>query len=362
MIYNGQNLTLEVYGASHAPAIGMRLSGVPAGIEVDPARLQRYVDRRKPDRNAFSTARREADEVLIRGGIEDGATTGGVITAEILNTDMRRGDYDALKNIPRPSHADYPAFVKYGGKEDMSGGGRFSGRMTAPLVIAGGIAEQYLARRGVTAGAYLAEVAGIAGVSFRDGAVTAEQLEAVKTEAFPVLNAEAGARMLREIERARAERDSVGGIVECVALGVPAGLGGALFGGFESRLAALLFGIPAVKGVEFGRGFDITRMRGGAANDPYRFIDGAVVTESNHNGGILGGITTGMPITVRAAIKPTPSIALPQRSVDLATGQNTEITVRGRHDACIAPRAAVAVEAAMLLAIWDLTPGDTAEN
>ncbi|MFA5449041.1 MAG: chorismate synthase [Clostridia bacterium] len=354
MRLTNSGLKLDVYGESHGEFIGMTLSGVPLGESVDGELLQEFVDRRRAGGGVFSTTRREPDKIIILSGIEGGITTGGVIEARINNTQMRSKDYDNLKNTPRPSHADYPAFVKYGGKLNMSGGGKFSGRLTAPLCIAGGIAAQILSRHGITVGAYIAEIGGIKGASYRERDINADDLIRLKGMRFPVLDDNSGEKMLDAIAAAKGDLDSLGGIVEGVAVGVPAGWGDAMYGSIESALSSLLFGIPAIKGVEFGAGFDITRMRGSEANDPYYYdANGNVKTKSNNNGGILGGITNGMPVLFRAAVKPTPSISKPQDTVDLAKKTNTQIVIKGRHDVCIVPRAAIAIEAALALTLLD---------
>lgn len=353
MLLYEKGLRLQIEGESHGPSVGMRLNGIPAGISIDLDELQAFVDRRKSRKAAYSTTRGEEDKVLIRKGIENGRTTGGEIVAEIMNLTQRSSDYSDLKFKPRPSHADYPAYIKYGLDADLSGGGKFSGRLTAPLCIAGGIAIQILKRYGIDVIAYISEIVGIKGASYRDKEVTEQDIMRMKSSLFPLLDESAYENMMLKIESARESLDSVGGVIEAVAMNVPAGTGGALFDGIESRAAALLFGIPAVKGLEFGSGFGIASLNGSAANDFYRYKDGKVVTETNHNGGILGGMSTGMPIALRVAIKPTPSIGKPQKTVNLMTGENTEITVRGRHDSCIVPRAVPAVEAALALAILD---------
>jgi|AGTN01.2.fsa_nt_gi chorismate synthase/3-phosphoshikimate 1-carboxyvinyltransferase len=348
-----ESLNLEIYGSSHGEKVGMRLSGVPAGEKIDIEALQAFADRRKSRAAVWSTARGEPDKIIVNSGIIDGMTDGGTIEAEILNTTARSSDYDAIKYTPRPSHADYPAFVKYGGKLDMAGGGIFSGRMTAPLVIAGGLAEQILKRRGITISAYITEIEGIKGVSFYDREPDTDELEGLKSKDFPVLNGSDYVKMIEAIDNARAELDSVGGVVECVALGVPAGLGEPLRGSIESKLSALLFSIPAVKGAEFGIGFQISKMRGSAANDRYFFQEKTVKTYTNFNGGIVGGLATGMPIIFRAAIKPTPSIGKIQETVDLLKRENTTIEIKGRHDSCVVPRAVPAVESALAITILD---------
>ena len=356
MIFDGGGLKLQIRGSSHGHSVGMQLFGIPAGEHVDLSELQAFADRRKPSDNIFSTQRKEADKIVVNSGIKAGVTDGGVIDAEIFNTDAKSADYENLKHIPRPSHADYPAFVKYGGNEDMSGGGKFSGRLTAPLTIAGGIAVQILRRRGISIAANIAAIGQMTNEGGCNGqcAIDNGQLKDKDNNChLSFVPCHLSKEMLAEIESAKREEDSVGGIIECVVLGVPAGLGDFMFDSFESRLSRLLFGIPALKGVEFGAGFDIAKMRGSEANDEYYYDNGEVKTKTNHNGGILGGLTTGMPVCFRVAIKPTPSIGKKQNSVDLQKRENCTLEIKGRHDACIVPRAVVVVEACAALAILD---------
>ena len=342
-----------IFGESHGPAIGVVLEGVPAGLELDLEAVQRELDRRKPGQDPTATARRESDTVQVLSGVFEGKTTGAPLAMLIPNSDQHSQDYEAIRYTPRPGHGDYAGFIKSQGCQDYRGGGHFSGRLTAPLCIAGGIAKQILARRGIFVGAHLSEAAGIPDTAFPLHP-TPELLSAVAAKDFPVLDEEAGARMQQAILEARQEGDSVGGIVECAAIGLPAGLGEPMFGGVENRLAAALFGIPAVKGVEFGAGFAAARLRGSENNDPFTMDHGRVETVSNHAGGILGGITSGMPIIVRTALKPTPSIARPQQTVSLQSGEETQLQIRGRHDPCIAHRAVPVVEAVTAAVLLDL--------
>lgn len=322
----GQHIRIKIFGASHAEAIGVTVEGFPAGYAVDTEKLQAFLERRAPGRDRYSTSRREPDAVEFQSGLLDGRTTGEPLTAIIRNTNARSSDYASIADRPRPGHADYTAWVKYGGKLDMAGGGPFSGRMTAPLCIAGGIALQMLAERGVSIYARPVSVHGVM-----------ESEEAMR----------------EEVSRAKEAGDSVGGIVECVAEGVPAGIGGPLFDGLESRIASIVFGIPAVKGVEFGAGFGAAELWGSENNDAFEMREGKPVTRTNNCGGILGGISTGGPLVFRAAFKPTPSIAKEQDTVNLRTMENAKISVPGRHDPCIVFRAVPVVEAAAALAILD---------
>ena len=349
----GNKIKISVFGQSHAEAIGVCVDGLPAGEQVDREELGRFMQRRAPGRTAVSTPRREADEVKILCGLVNDITCGAPLAAIIENTNTRSKDYEFLKETPRPAHADYPAQVKFGGFQDVRGGGHFSGRLTAPLCIAGGICLQILARKGIQIGAHIRSVGDIQDQAFDPMGVTRETLDRVKGEKFPTLSAEKGEEMRKRILAASAEGDSIGGTVECIVTGVPVGLGGALFGGLDGKIASAIFGIPAVKGIEFGAGFAAARLTGAENNDPYTVKDGKIQTLSNNAGGILGGISTGMPIVFTAAFKPTPSIAKPQQSVRLSTMEETELRVVGRHDPCIVPRAVPVVEAVTAIALLD---------
>ena len=346
----GENLKLSIFGQSHGAATGMTLDGIPAGLPVDLEQLQAFLNRRAPGQNDFSTPRREEDKPEFLSGLLDGHTCGAPIAAIIRNTNTRSGDYANLADCPRPGHADYTAQVKYGGWQDSAGGGHFSGRLTAPLCIAGGLCKQWLEARGIRIGAHIASIEAVEDLLFDP---LRPQLEAVHTD-FPVLDAAAGEAMRQAVARAKAEQDSVGGVIECAAIGLPAGMGAPMFGGVENRIAQIVYGIPAVKGVEFGAGFGAARLRGSVNNDAFDWAGGRVVTATNHCGGILGGITNAMPLIFRVAVKPTPSIARPQQSVSLSAGVNRELIIQGRHDPCIVPRAVPAVEAAAAVALFDL--------
>lgn len=343
-VYCG-NLTISIFGQSHAPAIGVTIDGFPAGFPVDSERLQRFLRRRAPGQNDWSTPRKEADIPEFLCGLKNGRTCGAPITAIIRNTNTRSGDYDAILDIPRPGHADYPAQVKFGGAQDAAGGGHFSGRLTAPLCIAGGLCKQLLEKQGITIRARIQSIGAVTDDAPFDAPVS-EKL-------FPAVSDDAAAAMQAEIAAAKAVQDSVGGVVACVAEGVPAGIGDPMFGGLENRIAQLVFAIPAVKGVEFGDGFGAAGLRGSENNDAFRISNGRVITQTNHCGGILGGISTGMPVVFRAAFKPTPSISLPQDSVSLSRMEDTALVIHGRHDPCIVPRAVPCVEAAAAIALLD---------
>ena len=349
----GKLLRISIFGESHGTAIGVIMDGLPAGEAVDVEQLQAFLDRRRPGKNALSTARKETDAPQFLSGLSDGKTNGFPLAAVIANSDQHSGDYAALRSVPRPGHADYTAWVKWGGAADMRGGGHFSGRLTAPLCVAGGIAKQILARHGIFVGAHLLRVADVADDAF-PLLPSPPLFDALAQKPFPTLNDAAGERMQAQILRARQDADSVGGVVECAAIGVPAGWGSPMFEGLESRLASALFGIPAVKGVEFGAGFQAAALRGSENNDPFTLSQSGVATTSNHSGGILGGISNGMPLLLRTAFKPTPSIARPQQSVNLETRQEVTLTIPGRHDPCVAHRAVPVVEAVTAAVLLDI--------
>ena len=351
----GDSLKLSIFGQSHGSAIGMTLDGIPAGLPVDFDGLQQFLSRRAPGTADWSTPRREEDQPEFLSGIVDGFTCGAPIAAMIRNHNTRSSDYSNLKDCPRPGHADYTAQIKYGGFQDAAGGGHFSGRLTAPLCIAGGLCKQWLEEKGIFIGAHILAI-GECGDNYFDPMDPA--VESVPAD-FPVLNPEAGEAMKEVIAQAKAAGDSVGGIVECAITGLPAGIGEPMFGGVESRIAQIVYGIPAVKGIEFGIGFDCACVPGSASNDAFAMVNGQVVTETNNAGGILGGITNGMPVIFTTAFKATPSISCPQNSVSLSRGTEQELIIQGRHDPCIVPRAVPVVEAAAAIALYDMILGNT---
>ena len=349
----GNILRVSVFGQSHGKAVGVVVDGLPAGEAIDLEELQRFLDRRRPGTGPLSTARKETDVPEFLSGLEGGKTCGAPLCAVIKNADQHSKDYGELADKPRPGHADFTAWAKWGGHADMRGGGHFSGRLTAPLCVAGGIAKQILARRGIFVGAHLASVAGICDRPF-PLYPTAALFSEIAAKPFPVLDEAAGERMRAAILEAKNDLDSVGGVIECAAAGLPAGLGEPMFGGVENRLATALFGIPAVKGVEFGEGFRAAELRGSENNDPFTVEDGEIRAETNRAGGILGGITTGMPLVLRAAVKPTPSIGKAQKTVRLSRLEAAELTVHGRHDPCVAHRAVPVVEAVTAAVLLDM--------
>ena len=354
----GDNLKLSIFGQSHGLAIGMSLDGIPAGLPVDLDKLQQFLNRRAPGQNDWSTPRREEDRPEFLGGILDGYTCGAPIAAVIYNKNTRSGDYENLKDCPRPGHADYTAQVKYGGFQDAAGGGHFSGRLTAPLCIAGGLCKQWLEEMGIRIGAHILAI-GECGDQYFDP--MDPEIESVGRD-FPVLDPDAGKAMRDFIAQARAAGDSVGGIIECAVTGLPAGIGEPMFGGVESKIAQIVYGIPAVKGVEFGIGFDCACVPGSQSNDDFAIVDGKIVTQTNNAGGILGGISNGMPVIFTTAFKATPSISCGQGSVSLSAMEEMELHIKGRHDPCIVPRAVPVVEAAAAIAIYDLILGNTQSN
>lgn len=342
--YHGA-IELSIFGQSHSPAIGVTISGLPAGFAIDMDELGAFLRRRAPGRNAWSTPRKEADAPEFLSGLVGNVTCGAPLCAVIRNTNTRSQDYKNLVDIPRPGHADLTAQEKFHGFQDVAGGGHFSGRLTAPLCIAGGICKQLLKEQGVDVFARIDAIAGIED--------TSDFTQPVGQKEFPATDDEAAEQMKAAIAQARSSEDSVGGVIRCVVTGAPAGLGEPMFGGLENRISQLVFAIPAVKGLEFGLGFAAAKLCGSENNDAYRVENGKIVTETNHCGGILGGISNAMPIVFRAAVKPTPSIGRAQHSVSLSAMQNEELHIQGRHDPCIVPRAVPCMEAAAAVAIFD---------
>ena len=350
----GERFRFTIFGQSHSPAIGVTMEGLPAGFAVDFDQLQAFLSRRAPGKSPTATARKDADLPEFVSGLVGNVTCGAPLTAIIRNTNTRSGDYDNLRDCPRPGHADFTAQARYGGFQDVAGGGHFSGRLTAPLCIAGGICLQLLEGMGVTVAAHIRSIENVHDDLFDPALVDEAQLRSLLQKPFPVLRDSAVGEMEQAILRAKAECDSVGGVIECAAVGLPAGWGDPMFGGLENRIAQIIFGVPAVRGLEFGTGFAAAGLRGSAHNDPYYVIlEGAIRTRTNHHGGILGGISSGMPLVFRLAVKPTPSIARAQESVSLSRVQDETLEIRGRHDPCIVPRAVPVVEAAAAAAIYD---------
>jgi len=347
----GHALLITIFGESHGVSVGCALEGLPAGMKLDVDTLKREIDMRRPA-PLIGTARHEADVPEIVSGVLDGRLTGTPVVIIFRNTDVNSASYSENAYIPRPGHADYTALIRYGGNSDIRGGGQFSGRMTAPLVAAGACARQFLFTHGIRVAA---RVRSIHTVSDEKQYPFEEIEERRFSNEIRCIDPEAAKQMRQAILAARKQGDSVGGVVECRAAGVPAGIGDPFFDTVEGQISKLAFSVPAVKGIEFGSGFSSTRMKGSENNDPFAFSpEGRVITLTNNAGGINGGITNGMEIVFRVAFKPTSSISLKQKSIDLRSRQNTELVVRGRHDPCIVPRAVIVVEAVCCLAIADL--------
>ncbi len=351
----GDNIKLCVFGQSHAASIGVTIDGLPAGTPIDEEYVAKIMALRAPGKSPLATRRKEPDHVEFLSGVVDGKSVGTAVCAIIRNSDSHSSDYSSIFKKPRPSHADFPAYIRYGENFDLRGGGQFSGRLTAPICIAGAIALSNLEKQGIAVSCHIMSVGNVCDTPFSpidDEKELAEKLNAVS---FPVIDDAAGEKMKEAIASASENLDSVGGVIECKITGLPAGIGEPMFGGIENTLSRMMFGIPAVKGIEFGAGFAGSAMTGSQYNDSYYYDkDGKVRTKTNNSGGICGGMATGMPIIFRVAIKPTPSIARAQETVDLSTGENTVIEIKGRHDPCIASRAAVVVRSAAAFAIFDL--------
>lgn len=321
----GKNIKISVWGQSHSPAIGVTIDGLKAGQKIDTLKLQQFMDKRAPGKDKYSTPRKEADLVEFQSGLINDITCGAPISAIIRNTNTRSVDYEKIRDIPRPAHADYPAYVRHSAANDVAGGGHFSGRITAPICIAGGICKQLLEETGITISAYIKSIGG----------------ETNLDKAYEI------------IDRARENQDSVGGVIECRVSGLPVGLGDPMFDGMENRISQAVFAVPAIKGIEFGNGFECAKLFGSENNDEYYMDEGRVRTRTNNHGGILGGLTSGEDIIFRVAVKPTPSIGKEQKSVSLSRMENTVLSIVGRHDPCIVPRAVVCIEAATAIAIYD---------
>ena len=349
----GQHLKLSIFGQSHGEAIGVTLDGFPAGMEIDMDRLLAEMARRAPGQSALTTARKEADAPEFLSGVLNGRTTGQPICIVIRNTNQRSRDYGDGVDLVRPGHADYTGHVRYFGFEDWRGGGSFSGRLTAPLVAAGALCSQWLKTQGVRIACHIQRLGDVQDASFMNADPTADYTY-MKQMHLPVLTEGLDEQMNAAAMAARNDCDSIGGVIECMATGLPAGLGAPFFDSVESTISQLMFSVPAVKGVEFGEGFGFAAMRGSRANDAFRMAEGKVVTETNHAGGVNGGITNGMPVIFRCAIRPTPSIAQKQQTVSLKTGENAELEIHGRHDPCILPRAVPVIEAMTAIAILEL--------
>lgn len=349
----GNVLKLSIFGESHGPAVGMVLDGLPAGEKINESELLLQMSRRAPGSIKGSTPRKEADLPQFQSGILNGVLTGAPLCAVIENTDSHSADYNNILTCPRPSHADYTGNVRYNGFNDIRGGGHFSGRLTAPLVIAGSVCRQILERRGIIIGSHILKIGQVSDLPFDFADIDTEELKNLSSASFSVRDEKKKREMEELVSDVQKHKDSIGGVIECAVVGLSAGIGSPMFDSLESKLASILYGIPAVKGVEFGSGFDFAEMTGSEANDNFVYENGKVRTLANHNGGICGGISNGMPITFRVVVKPTPSIGLPQKTVNLETKENTELVIKGRHDACIALRAQPVIEAAAAVSLLD---------
>ncbi|MEA4988541.1 MAG: chorismate synthase [Anaerovorax sp.] len=349
----GKQLELSIFGESHGNGIGMVINGLPSGFAIDIEEINREMQRRAPGKDNFSTTRNEQDLPQILSGIFKGKTTGTPLCCFITNKDNHSSDYSLMEQVMRPGHGDYPGFIRYQGANDYRGGGHFSGRLTAPLVFCGAICKQILKEKGIYIGAHIKQIGNVRDISFNLGSITREMLSDLTKETFPVLDQNKVVCMQEEILSVKSEGDSVGGIVECAAIGLPAGIGDPFFDSVESTLAHLLFSIPAIKGVEFGLGFEMAEKKGSECNDSYYYEGDQVKAKTNYNGGILGGITNGMPIVFRSVIKPTPSISKEQATINIKTQQNTTLSISGRHDACIVQRALPVIEAVCAIGIYE---------
>lgn len=351
----GKTIKISIFGESHGAGIGIVIDGLPSGEAIGMEAVLLQMARRAPGNDKAVTPRKEADRPEVLSGLLNGFTTGAPLCAVIRNTNTRSQDYGSLITIPRPSHADYTGFIRYGGFNDVRGGGHFSGRLTAPLVFAGAVCRQILARRGIRIAAHIASIGNVQDDRFNPVSISDELMERLATEKFGLINTEKEAAMRTVVEDCRINQDSIGGTIECAVTGMPAGVGSPMFDGVENVLASMLFGIPAIKGVEFGSGFDGCALKGSENNDPFYYDEnGQVKTKSNNHGGILGGITSGMPILFRVAVKPTASISQTQQSINLQERTNAELKIHGRHDPCITVRAVPVVEAATAVALLDI--------
>lgn len=354
----GKNLKVTIFGGSHEPHIGVTITGLKEGINIDFDKMNKFLKRRAPGNSIFATPRKEADAPLVKSGLTDGKTTSEPLTIIIKNTNTRSSDYKALRDVPRPAHADYTASIKYGDSINMSGGGPFSARMTAPLCIVGAIALQLLESQGIYIGAHIYSIGNIKDSPFDPIMVSPSDFSSLKESSFPVIDEIKSQRMGQVIREAMSEGDSVGGIVECCAVGLPVGIGGPMYDGIEGHLSQIFFGIPAVKGIEFGNGFEGSTLRGSENNDAFIIEKDTIKTKTNNHGGILGGISSGMPLLCKLAFKPTPSISREQQSISLSNKTAETLKIVGRHDPCVVLRAVPIVEAAMAVGLLDLMLAD----
>lgn len=350
-IYNG-GISISIFGESHGKAIGVVLDNIPCGEKINMELLSSFVEKRAPINNSFcSTKRNETDEFEILSGIESGYTNGFPICAIIYNKDSSSKDYKSISDLMRPGHSDYTSFVKYKGFADIKGGGHLSGRLTAPLVFAGGICEQILSRRNIYCFAHINSIGDIFDLSYDNVNPNIENLKSFMERDFLTIDVKQGELMKDLIRSTSLENDSIGGTIECIIVGLQAGVGSPFFGGLESEFSSFIFSIPAVKGIEFGAGFSSSRLKGSQNNDSFFTQNNKILTKTNNHGGILGGISTGMPINFKVAFKPTPSISQEQNTIDIKKLKNSTIKIDGRHDACIVPRAIYPVIASSYIVV-----------
>lgn len=351
----GKNFKITIYGESHGKSIGVIIDGIPPGITLDFDLIKEEMYRRRPGKDNVSTTRKEKDQVLIQSGYFNDHTTGAPLCGIIENTNKKSKDYSKLKDQMRPSHADYPGRIKYRGFNDYRGGGQFSGRLTAPLVFAGAIAKQILREENIFIGSHILSIGSIEERSFNMTDLNRSFFDKLKKEKLPTIDQEVKEKMEEEILKYKKQGDSIGGVVEGAIVGLPVGVGSPLFNSFESHLSQLMFSIPGIKGIAFGEGFDLSKLPGSKGNDAYYYdSEGNVKTKTNNNGGILGGLTNGMPVTYKVAFKATPSISKNQKSINIKDKKNINLSIEGRHDPCIVPRGLVVVEAASAIVALDL--------
>ena len=350
----GEKIKISVFGESHGNGIGVVIDGLPAGVKIDMDKVLVQMARRAPGNDKTATTRKESDIPKILSGMLNGVLTGAPLCAVIENTSTKSGDYGNIMSCPRPGHSDYTAFVKYNASNDVRGGGHFSGRITAPIVFAGAVCRQILENKGIKIAAHINSIGDVNDIRFDPVSIDDELINRLNNSPFSLIDQSIEQNMRSQVEAARINLDSIGGTVECAVTGIKAGIGEPMFNGVEGVIAKAVFGVPAIKGIEFGRGFELAKMRGSQSNDPFEYKDGKVVTKTNNCGGILGGITDGMPILFTAAVKPTPSIAKKQQTVDLQKKENAQLEIKGRHDPCIVPRAVPVIEAVTAIAIINL--------
>lgn len=354
----GDHVKISVFGESHGAGIGVVIDGLPAGEKLDMQEIMLQMSRRAPGNDKAATPRKESDIPEILSGVLDDTTTGAPLCAVIRNTNTRSNDYGNIMSCPRPGHADYTGNLRYGGFNDVRGGGHFSGRLTAPIVFAGAVCRQILSHRGIKIAAHISSIGNISDERFDGANIPDELMDRLSVAKFGLIDTSKESSMRELIEECRLSQDSIGGTIECAVTGMPAGKGSPMFSGVENVISSIIFGIPAIKGIEFGSGFEGSELRGSQNNDEFYYDGDTVKTRTNRHGGILGGISSGMPIIFRAAVKPTPSISMPQKTVDINQKKDAELEIHGRHDPCIAVRAVPVIESAAALAVINLMTED----